>query len=425
VSVASRVAVALAEQVERVAGPRAGLRAWRALARERRDEADIRGQALIEALRCAAKLGDTDAVRELTREWESIQRGVWIASIVAITKTMARKELADEATALAAAESRRHRTARALYLWASCLELEPRRAPIAPDVVARAYRDAAERASNEGAQDIERAARARRLELLSRSWATLPEALSEAKAMELGPLSPAARLAVCRVLLLSPSRFVRAGALGALDDLVATGDEPIARAALQEIARWVDEGGAASSLELDRLAALFGRERAARFAPAARSVIAELGRGDAAPTDPAPGIDRLSVLHEMTSAEMRGERVTFDRLALAERALGAEESSVRSAAVAFWGAWLSRPRPGPPWGYLPLSNALAALGADAAAFEARRAAVARREPLADEMLGGLLAARGWKLAEAGAREEAIQVLREARALLFQSVTASP
>lgn len=281
-SVASSLAIAVAERVERSGGARAGLVAWRTLA-SNATGGEVRGRALLGALRCALALRDEAAFEELTEAWRSVDRGLWDGEVAGLCKDMARAGLLARATALAEVEARRHRTALSLYTFARCLELEAR--PSAADV----FREAAARAEREGATRIEIASRVRRAALLARSLLTLPEAIEEARRVDLAQVPAPSKLAVARVLLRSPSRFVRAGAIGLLDELVLGDDAALASRALAVAARWADcaRRGSLTPLESDRLIALFGRERAMAAAPRAKAAMTALDqvlRADDGPT---------------------------------------------------------------------------------------------------------------------------------------------
>jgi hypothetical protein len=482
------MAAAIAERVERTGGARAGLAAWRALA-ERADP-EIRGRALVAALRCAVTLRDERALEELTALWESVDRGVWIEEIGSLCKRMIRARLSSHAITLSERESRRHRSARSLYLYARCRELGREARTSGPSTsVEEVFREAAVRAANEGARDIELAARVRRLVILARSWETLPEALAQAAAIDLAQLSVASKLAVCPVLLLSPSRFVRAGAIDALDaivldaNMINAANDAALKSALELAAEWVDEAGdAVSPLELDRLVALFGRPRATSIAPRAREAISAVERivraraegeleaalalgervePDLAPSHarardilrgrfeakPAPSdipveperrrayrrgeiLDAVAgmrdddpgraarALRSLADGVRRGERVAPEVVAVAEAALGEGDPELRAASAELFAAWLPVPRATrPARGYLALADALGRAGRDDLASCALRAAVATREAGSRELLGTVLARRGWELAAAGSRDEAIATLREAKALL--------
>ena len=270
--VASSVALAVAERVERTAGPRAGLRAWKALLDNTAD-VDARAKAILAALRCALTIGELGELASLTTLWETIDQGLWDEPLVALCHDTVKAKLFPQAIALAGAEARRHRTARSLYLLARCLELA------GDDRAAAAFHDAIMRAVKEGARAVELTSRVRRTVLLGRAWDTLPAALDEARAIDLSKVDALSRLLVARVLLLAPSRFTRATGLDALDGIVQADDPELAIRALRTAARWADDAGdALSPLEADRLVALFGREQALAQAPHARDLVRLLVR---------------------------------------------------------------------------------------------------------------------------------------------------
>jgi hypothetical protein len=477
-SVAASVALAVAERVERTGGPRAGLVAWRTLAGNAAD-GEVRGRALLSALRCALALRDGDAVSELTLLWGTVDRGVWDGPIAALCKEMVRTGDLARAVALAHAETHRHRTARSLYCYARCLDVA--RDPGAPS----AFRDAIARAENEGATEIELAARVRRASILARSWLTLGEALEEARLVDVTKVPPASRLEVARVLLRSPSRFTRAAAIDTLDAIVAGDDPRLAMRALSLVARWADDAGdALTPLEADRLVALLARERATKVAPRAKDAARSVERiaraqGDAmltialdeasrhapelaavherardvvrgrfeAPTsrtDAPPPIgtsarfahrwsglldvavairDRrparaAHALRLLAEAEEAGEHLPVAALGIAEAALAFDDVELREVATRLIGVWLRSARSGaPPGGYAALAETLASLGQTELSQLARHAAVVAKEPGAAESLGTALVREGWELAKAGDRPKAIARLREAKALL--------
>ena len=271
-NVAASVAIAVAERVERTGGPRAGLVAWKTLAGNTAD-GQARGKAILAALRCALALRDEGAFAELTTLWPSVDRGVWDVPIATLCKELVHAGFLPRAIALAETESRRHPTARALYCHARCLD-------VARDAAAaEVFREAIVRAEKEGANDIEVSSRVRRAAILARSWETMEEALEEARRVDLARVSASARLLVARVLLRSPSRFVRAGAIGILDEIICSEEAALATRALTLVARWADDAGdTLTPLESDRLVALFGRERVANVAPNAKEIARTLER---------------------------------------------------------------------------------------------------------------------------------------------------
>lgn len=478
-SVAASVALAVAQRVERTGGPRAGLVAWKTLAGNATD-GEVRGKAVLAALRCALALRDTSALAELTEQWTSVEGGVWDEAIASSCEALVRAGLLPCALELARAEALRHRTARSLYGFARCLD-------VARDASAAAvFREAIARAEREGAREIELASRARRAAILARSWRTMSEALEEALRVEPAEVPPEARLAVLRVRLRSSSRFVRAAALGALDELVLADDEPHATRALTLAARWADDvGDTLTPLEADRLVALLGRARVVRVSPRAQDVARSLarlaaskddaslagalddaarrdpellplharardilgGRFEAAPLEPTPPppagtaarrafrwSEMLDVvvamrdraparaartLRALADAMEAGERLPPQVLGVAQVALAYDDAELRDAAARLIRARLERVAGGaPPCGYAALADTLARVGMAELAAVARRAAVIANEPGASESLGTSLAREGWALAKAGERAQAIDKLREAKAIFM-------
>jgi hypothetical protein len=478
-SVASSVAFALAERVERSAGPRAGLVAYKALTTS--GDGQVRAKAILASLRCALALRDREALGALSALWPTVDRGMWDEPIAALCKEMARagSGWGRQAIELARAEVTRHRTARSLYLHARCVDVVARD----DDDAARAqavilFRDAIDRADKEGRDDIALASRVRRAALLSRSWLTMGEAIDEARRVDPKRVSPESRLVVAGILLLSSSRFTRAAAIGTLDELVVGDDASVASRALMEAARWADDvGGAITPLEIDRLNALFGRPRVvttnignvarartrilqARSTHAdVASALVDASRLDGAlearvqrARDIASGRFEASrersnttagwagyldavldvavalrgrvparaarALRFLLDAEERGERLPYEVLAVADASLAYDDEELGDIGARFFEARLRQPRAGaPPRGFLALADALAASGRTEAAVIARHAAAVANEPGAVEALGTVLAREGWEYARSGDRARAIDALRAAKAIL--------
>ncbi len=390
--VASAVAVAVGRGVERALTGRAALGYYRTLLANTTDP-EGRAHAILAALRVAMGLEDRAALAELAASWAMIPRGFWRSEIVGFCKELVNAGLTVEATALAGAEVTRHPTAVSVYLWARCSE--------GTDDASGRYALAIGRAEREGARDIVDAARRRRVVLLAGRWETMPEALREAKAIDLAATPPRERLAIARILLGSPSRFVRATAIGVLDELVTTErrDARLAARAVRAAAHFADELGAGlTPLEVERLKALFGRPRALAHAPGALAAMYALDAVLRAP--PEAGTMLVSAPSAL--------------LAAAHAALLDEDPVVRDAAIARFAVHLRAPTTvAPPRGWTALAQALVHAGATDLAALARHAAAATREPGAVDALGLSLAREGWQLADADPTA-AIAKLREAK-----------
>jgi hypothetical protein len=274
VSLATDVAVAAAEQVERTAGPGPGLALWRRLAANAAGP-ELRGRTILGGLRCAIAVRDLGAIRDLSHLWatvDALDEKLWDGVFVAC-KDLRRARLSVCATDLAHAEVRRATTARGLYAYARCLDVagDPR--------AAAAFAEALARAEKEGAVQLGRTCRVRRLAWLARSADTLSEAVEEAKQIVTVDCTLAERLVVARVLLRAPSRFARAGAIGLLDEVVREGATELARRALVMAARHADDmADELTALEVDRLVALFSREPIAKEMTRARDTVRVLAR---------------------------------------------------------------------------------------------------------------------------------------------------
>jgi hypothetical protein len=313
-SLTADVAVGAAERLERSAGPAAGLAVWRRLA-SNAGAAELRGRTILGGLRCAIAVRDLAAIRDLGLLWQTVDEGVW-DGIFATCKDLSRAGLGICAVELALAEVKRLRTARALYMYARCLDVsgDPR--------AAAAFHAALERAEKEGAKQLIHTCRVRRVAWLSLSPETLMEAIAEANKVSVGDSTAAERFVLARVLLRSPSRFARAGAIGLLDGLVSPSSsslDALARRALVVAARHADDlADDLTPLEVDRLLALFSRESIAKEAVPVRDALRAIDRlarakdskgdadfeaalAEAARTDP-----ELAVLHGRARDILRG-----------------------------------------------------------------------------------------------------------------------
>jgi hypothetical protein len=422
----AQVAIAAADALERTAGPRAALAAWRRLAAQSVGD-EARATAILRGHDCAVGVGDDATASELASLWPTVTEGDHFARVAERCARLARSGKLALARGLATAEAQRSRSARALYLSARCLELT------GDSSCVHVASDAAERAAAEGLPEIEAAARARRVAWLARREATLPAAVEEASRVDTSHLRPTDRLAMADALLRAPSRFARATGLDLLDRVAQADDAPLAtRARDRALAHADDAWPRLSPLELDRLLALLGRSRDASRAEHDRVALRELleARTPSEPDDasrlacavvealaagrPADALDALSAAALRVELERRAPCTTWTA---AEAGLGAEEAAVREGGHRLARQLLAHARSVPPRGFAPLADALDAAGFRDLAIEAARAAVAQHESAAAALLGRLLRARGWALALEGAKLGALESLREAHRLL--------
>lgn len=458
-NVASSMAIALAERVEKTAGPKAGLLAWKTLA-DNSAPGDTRSRALLAAMRCALLAAEFTELNDLIRLWEFAGPAPFDREIGALVKELSRARMLGPATALAASEVSRRRSAHALYVHARCLDVANNPAAHA------AFGEAIRRAEEEGAP-AEAIARASRLRRLARS----PDP-DEAAKIDLAKIAPHERITVARALLRSSSRFTRAGAIAALDGLVASGDVPVAKRALAVAGAHVDDAaGVLTPLEVDRLNALFGREVALGLAPNARALVSaaanvaqaasptdlDAALAEAAKTDPSLAanhrrareilggrkepsdtppakdpagsiLDAFAALRDeqttraatalvaLGDAEERGARVPAEAWNVARLGLESDHLAVNAAAARLVTARLRAGRAAPPRGWLEIAAVLSARGLHDLAERARRQAVAAKEPGAEDALVFALTKSGWEHAKNGQPERALALLREARAL---------
>ena len=324
-SLGADVATLAAERVEKTAGAGPGLAVWRRLAANAAG-AELRGRAILGGLRCAEATRDGNALRDLALLWRTVDEGVW-NEVFVTCRSLHRAGLVGAAVQLATAEVERLRTARALYMLARLWDVtEDGRAPAA-------FADAIERGQKEGDGAIVHACRVRRAAWLARSAATLSEAIEEAKRVVVTTATLPERLVLARVLLRSPSRFVRAGALGMLDGIVASRTaatlDAVARRALFLAAQHADDvADELTPLELDRLVAIFSRESVTKEAEAVRGAVRAIellaGAKDDAALDAglaaAARVDReLAILHARARDILGGR---FEPTSMRESALG-------------------------------------------------------------------------------------------------------
>jgi hypothetical protein len=130
-------------------------------------------------------------------------------------------------------------------------------------------------------------------------------------------------------------------------------------------------------------------------------------------------------LRRLAELAERGQRVPPHVWSTAQAALGAGDAEVRAVAGRLVAAMMKTTTAAPPRGWLALAQALAVVGMDDLATTARRAAAVAKEPGAADALALTLTRSGWQHALAGDRSQALERLREAKALSPASAPAAP
>jgi len=435
-SMAGALALRACEQVEKSAGPRAGLVAWKTLA-QNSAETEVRAKALTAGIRCGIALRDGSAVEDLIGLWVTIDSGDW--PVPHLVRELDRGGLRTQAIDLAQAEATRHRSAHALYTYARTLD-------VARDERAvHWFRETIERAEKEGNRRISASSRMRLASLLAGSWKTLGEALDEASKLDAKLVVDPIELA--RIQLFSGSRFTRAGALGLLAEAANHDDLEVRLRARRLAARYADEAAdSITPLEHDRLNAFLKDALGQQLATAVEERAKDILRGrfevprdeiGAKPSDararrlfrhdqvldvvvamrdgaPARAARSLRVLAEAN------ERLPREVLAVAHAALVHGDAELADVAIRIVTRWLARPSyAAPPKGYLALADALDSAEQPDLALLARRAAALRKEPNAVATLATRLTRVGWEAATEADRAHAIRLLREAKALILK------
>ena len=121
-------------------------------------------------------------------------------------------------------------------------------------------------------------------------------------------------------------------------------------------------------------------------------------------------------LRRLAELAERGQRVPPQVWSTAQAALGSGDAEVRAVAARLVAAMMKTTTAAPPRGWLALAQVLAVAGMDHLATTARRAAAAAKEPGAADALALTLTRSGWQHALAGDRSQALERLREAKAL---------
>jgi hypothetical protein len=121
-------------------------------------------------------------------------------------------------------------------------------------------------------------------------------------------------------------------------------------------------------------------------------------------------------LRRLAELAERGQRVPPHVWSTAQAALGSGDTEVRAVAGRLVAAMMKTTTAAPPRGWHALAQALAVVGMDDLATTARRAAAVAKEPGAVDALALTLTRSGWQHALAGDRSQALERLREAKAL---------
>lgn len=334
-----------AEQLEASVGPYVALASYKRLFA---GPPEIRDKAAFGALRCAIALDDDREIAQAASVWQRAESAP--SSATEFVSHLLKRNKPGLAYDVAAAEEKRAPTLLASYLKlraAEAAEVMP------PASLADGWRTLAERARAANDQRILTHAAARfighALAIAARDPAAqLDRAvladLAEASSIE--QASVIERLVLLRARLLSPSRFHRAGALSALEDIAKRSDGPIRTAAIGIAARhFLMLFARLDAVEIDRIGATLKHHPDER---ARNAVIAQL-----------PGWVRLLAATK-SSADDRAARIEQAVTALSER------SASVARGLALWsasadGAPASRPLGG------AAEEALAYAGVDASA----------------------------------------------------------
>lgn len=254
---AEDLALAGAARIRRSAGPRAGLIAYRALAR-RLD--DGRGPATLAALALALEIDDQAAFDELVDLWGTAP-GDGLREIAALVRTLDAKGDRASLVRLLRAECRRLPRALTAYFFGRAAESTGPEGDHAESD--RAYEEAVAMATRTGDARLALLARASLSLSLARRSEHRARAVLLARGLDparIPELPPDLRIGVARLLLDAPSRFTRATGLGILDE-VAKAEGPYREMAMAVAADFTDSAGhRASPLERDRLLAILSRD---------------------------------------------------------------------------------------------------------------------------------------------------------------------
>ncbi|WP_394832198.1 hypothetical protein LVJ94_37355 [Pendulispora rubella] len=205
-------------------------------------------------LRAVLEFGTARELGRTLRLWAKMKARSHDEDLATLAADLMDQGLVHLAVRLARAEVARYERAKSLYLLARCLDASSQRQDKleALDV----FRRACDRAAREGEAAIECASRVHVVRLLCGEAHTSMQAVAEAARFDRRYVRGADALFVDAVLLRSPSRFVRAGALASLTELAERDPAYRERAVRTGLQHAEARGDALSAVEAERLVAL-------------------------------------------------------------------------------------------------------------------------------------------------------------------------
>ncbi len=314
------LALAGAARIRRSAGPRAGLVAYRALAR-RLD--GVRAAATLAALALAVELDDRPAFAELLELWSTVEAD-GLRELAALVRALDAK--GDGTSLLLLLRAERSRLRRALTSYLLARAAEPRSAEGDHAESDGAHEEAAALATQTGDVRLALLCRARLALSLSRRPEHRARAVQLARSLDLAKVQELpvdVRIGVARLLLDAASRFTRASGLGILDDVAKT-DGPYREMAMAVAADYTDGAGhRASPLERDRLLAILSRDPdEGRRARVAKLVARSLAWSDIDAASPARAAEQILQAEPARLEEVLRAREVLERRVPSRRADG-------------------------------------------------------------------------------------------------------
>ncbi len=462
-SLLSSVGLTAAARVERSVGASVALRSYQALLRG--GEHAVLLPATLGAFRCALTLRDERELSLVADTWQTMVDVDAMDAVSALVVPLLLTARASDAVTIAASEAKRRPTARSAYLYARALET-------ACQPSEHAYAACAGLASGEEL-GIRAAALSKQLSAMMERGADATAQLAVAERIDLQVATPAQKLLAAGVRLGASSRFARAAALSALEELAASAEPVTAQAAMRATAEhadsmaqdltWVEADRVAAALmhwpiqpereaALARLAARRGIAShpgsddrivaAAELAPAHRSYLrraqATLTEQHLAAPSPSPHreialADRcLTIVFELGRQRWQAAEFSVRELigelrdggdnppqaawSVAHRCSSADAQGVVLAGLELTALLLKLTRTAPLGGFLLFAVAAREWQASRLTEALLRRAVERGEPSARSWLCGELTRRARAVLKQGDRSEALSLLREAKAL---------